>query len=154
MWLCTACGDNNHNDALRCTCGCECPDSSDIPVEMPTPWRSVTLTTAPYLEGYRVDETVEIITAECAYGMNIFSDLFTSLTDKFGGRSLTIQGTLRNARRVCLEELRREAHSIGADAVIAVDLDYSEFSGQGKSMLFLVASGTAVKVSPCPPPAR
>ena len=29
-------------------------------------------------------------------------------------------------------------------AVIAVDLDYSEFSGGGKSMLFLVASGTAV----------
>ena len=28
--------------------------------------------------------------------------------------------------------------------VIGVDLDYSEFSGGGKSMLFLVASGTAV----------
>ena len=34
----------------------------------------------------------------------------------------------------------------GANAVIGVDLDYSEISAQGKSMLFLVASGTAVKV--------
>jgi len=30
--------------------------------------------------------------------------------------------------------------------VIGVKLDYSEFSGGGKSMLFLVASGTAVKL--------
>ena len=36
--------------------------------------------------------------------------------------------------------------TIGADAVIGVDLDYSEFSGGGKSMLFIVASGTAVKL--------
>ncbi|MDD9823409.1 MAG: heavy metal-binding domain-containing protein [Gammaproteobacteria bacterium] len=33
---------------------------------------------------------------------------------------------------------------MGADAVIGVDLEYSEFSGGGKSMLFLAASGTAV----------
>jgi hypothetical protein len=30
--------------------------------------------------------------------------------------------------------------------VIAVDLDYSEFSGQGKSMMLLVATGTAVQL--------
>ena len=41
-------------------------------------------------------------------------------------------------------ELKKEAYEIGADGVIGVDLDYSEFSGGGKSMLFLVASGTAV----------
>jgi hypothetical protein len=35
----------------------------------------------------------------------------------------------------CLRELRREAAQIGGDAVIAVDLDYSEFSGCGKSIL-------------------
>ncbi|MDD9883321.1 MAG: heavy metal-binding domain-containing protein [Gammaproteobacteria bacterium] len=33
---------------------------------------------------------------------------------------------------------------MGANAVIGVDLDYSEFSGGGKSTLFLAASGTAV----------
>ncbi len=36
---------------------------------------------------------------------------------------------------------------VGADAVIAVDLDYQELSGGQKSgMLMLVASGTAVKL--------
>jgi len=53
---------------------------------------------------------------------------------------------LRDSRRVCLTELRREALIAGANAVIGVDLDYSEISGDDKSMLFLVASGTAVVV--------
>ncbi|WP_224962700.1 heavy metal-binding domain-containing protein [Geomonas subterranea] len=110
------------------------------------PLYPVTLTTAPTLEGYRVIETVEIVTAECALGLGLISDLFTAVTDIVGGNSGSLQKALRHARQTCLEELKREAYEVGANAVIAVDLDYSEFSGQGKSMVFLVASGTAVKV--------
>jgi uncharacterized protein YbjQ (UPF0145 family) len=79
--------------------------------------------------------------------MNIIKDLFTGLTDVFGGRSSTIQNTLRDAKENVLRELRREAYRVGANAVIGVDLDYSEFSGGGKSMLFVVASGTAIKAN-------
>ena len=105
----------------------------------------IILTTAPTLEGYQVTETLEVITAECAFGMNIIRDVFASFTDFFGGRSNSTQQVLRDARKQCLYELKKEAADLGADAVIAIDLDYSEFTGQGKSMLFLVASGTAVK---------
>lgn len=118
----------------------------DKPYEDNTIDAPVILTTAQSLEGYKVIETLEIVTAECCYGMNLFLDLFTSTSDIFGGRSKITQKMLRDARRKCLHELKREAFDIGANAVIAVDLDYSEFSGKGKSMLFLVASGTAVKV--------
>lgn len=111
----------------------------------------VILTTAPSLEGYRIVKTLEVITAECAFGMNIFRDVFAAVTDIFGGRSHATQNVLRDARKACLSELRREAASIRANAVIAVDLDYSEFSGGGKSMLFLVASGTAVQVDKIEP---
>jgi uncharacterized protein YbjQ (UPF0145 family) len=44
--------------------------------------------------------------------------------------------------------LKLEAKKLGADAIIGIDLDYQEFSGKGKGMLFLVASGTAVKLKP------
>ena len=80
--------------------------------------------------------------------MNIFRDFFASVSDIFGGRSGATQKVLRDARRTVLAELKREALTVGADAVIGVDLDYSEFSGKMKSMLFLVASGTAVKLKP------
>jgi uncharacterized protein YbjQ (UPF0145 family) len=81
---------------------------------------------------------------------NLFSDFFAGMTDFFGGRSDSTQKVLRDARRTCLYELKKEAYEGGANAVIAVKLDYSEFTGKGKSMLFLVASGTAVQVEKVP----
>jgi len=104
------------------------------------------ITTAHSVEGRPVEKTIEVITAECVFGMNWFKDLFSSISDVFGGRSNTSQNALRDARKTCINELKMEALALGANAVIGVDLDYSEISGQGKSMLFLVASGTAVKV--------
>ncbi|TFH85020.1 YbjQ family protein [Billgrantia azerbaijanica] len=107
----------------------------------------VILTTSSHLEGYRVTEHLDIVSAECVFGMNVIKDLFAGFRDFFGGRNKSSQDALREARIACLDELRREAASLGANAVIAVDLDYSEISGGGKSMLFLVATGTAVKVA-------
>lgn len=112
--------------------------------------KNVLLTTSHFVEGFKVVKTHEIITSECVYGMNLFKDFFASITDVVGGRSNASQTVLRDLRKTCLKELKLEAVSIGANAVIAVDLDYSEFSGGGKSMLFLVASGTAVTVEPMP----
>jgi len=106
--------------------------------------RSVIVTTTPSLDGYRVTKVIDVISAECVFGMNIFKDFFAGLSDLFGGRSETSQKVLKDARQLCIRELKTEAYRIGANAVIGVNLDYSEFSGQGKSMLFLVASGTAV----------
>ena len=107
---------------------------------------SVILTTTPTIEGYLITDTIDIVTAECAFGMNVFRDLFAGVRDFVGGRSRATQKILRDTRITCLNELRQEADTVGANAVVGVDLDYSEFSGGGKSMLFLVASGTAVKV--------
>ena len=105
----------------------------------------IKLTTAFSFANEEVETELEIITAECVFGMNVFRDFFAGMTDFFGGRSEASQKVLRDARRNCLQELRLEAIDIGADGVLAVDLDHSEISGKGKGMLFLVASGTAVK---------
>jgi uncharacterized protein YbjQ (UPF0145 family) len=107
---------------------------------------NIQITTTPQIEGFRVAKTLDIITAEYVGGINIFCDIFASVSDLVGGRSGTMQNELRTARETCLANLKIEADRIGANAVIGVDLDYSEISGGGKSMLFLVASGTAVIV--------
>jgi len=106
----------------------------------------IIVTTEPTMNEYRVTERIEVITAECVFGMNLFKDFFASITDILGGRSSSSQKVLRDARKTCLTELRREALIAGANAIVGVDLDYNEISGDGKNMLFLVASGTAVKV--------
>ena len=89
-------------------------------------------------DGFKSDEL---------FGMNLFKDFFAGVRDIFGGRSKASQKVLRDARQTCLTELRREALIVGANAIVAVDLDYSEISGDGKSMLFLVTTGTACRVT-------
>ena len=92
-------------------------------------------------------DRLEIITAEAVLGMNIFQDIGSAVRDLVGGRNQTYQVQLREARKAVLTDLKLQAHQLGADAVVAVDLDYSEISGGGKSMLFVVASGTAVRLA-------
>lgn len=112
--------------------------------------KPIILTTETYSPDLIIKERLGIVSSECVFGMNILKDAFASVTDITGGRSKSTQRGLRDAKKVCLQELSEEAKALGADAVIAIDLDYSEFSGGGvfgeKSMLFLVASGTAVKL--------
>lgn len=106
---------------------------------------SVILTTEAYPQGLVILERIEIVTAECAFGMNMFKDLFAGVRDIVGGRSEAVQKTMRDSRRIALYELKREAHAVGANAVVGVDLDYVELSSVG-SMVMLVASGTAVRI--------
>lgn len=153
MWQCNNCGEHVESGFEVCW-NCEA-SKHDIKVttksvEITKNINSIILTTAPFVDGYVVEKTLEIITSECVYGLNLFSDFFAAMTDTFGGRSETTQKALKNARKTCLAELKKEAAALDADAVIAVRLDYSEFSGKGKSMLFLVASGTAVKLLKIP----
>ena len=77
--------------------------------------------------------------------MNIFKDLFAAVRDVVGGLSDAVQKTMRDSRQTALYELKKEAHRVGANAVVGVDLDYVELSASG-SMVLLVASGTAVIV--------
>ena len=108
--------------------------------------KRIVLTTADSVPRREITEVVEIVSAEVAVGMNIFKDIFSAVRDVVGGRAGAVQGTLRDLRGQALEELRQEASRVGADAVVGVDLDYSEFSGGGRSMLFMVANGTAVRL--------
>jgi uncharacterized protein YbjQ (UPF0145 family) len=102
----------------------------------------LTTETAPNLN---ITKRIEIVTAECAFGMNIFKDLFAGVRDIVGGRSEAVQKTMRDSRKTVLYELKKEAYEVGANAVVGVDLDYVELSAAG-SMVMLVASGTAVVI--------
>jgi uncharacterized protein YbjQ (UPF0145 family) len=102
------------------------------------------VTTTPSIEGRQVREYLGIVTGEVIVGANIFKDLFAGIRDIVGGRAGAYESTLRSARQQAFAELESDATRLGADAVIAIDIDY-EVVGQGGSMLMVSVSGTAVR---------
>ena len=113
----------------------------------------IILTTSIDVPNRKTSEVLSIVASECAVGINIFRDIANNFRDIFGGRSATTQKVLKEAREVCLSELKSEASAMGADAVIAVNISYNELStsGAGGGILFIAAAGTAVKLEQGPP---
>jgi len=101
------------------------------------------LTTTHAIEGRRIARYAGIVTGEAIIGANIFRDMFAGVRDIVGGRSATYEKGLAEAREMALGEMRQRAVALGANAVIAVDLDY-EVLGSRNGMLMVSASGTAV----------
>ena len=107
----------------------------------------VLLTTAQYIDGYIVSMHIDVISTVCVFGLNLLTDIKAAFSDSFGGRSKTLEKSLNEMISTCQEELRVKAAKLEANAVISVKIDTEEISGGGKSMLFVVASGTAVKIA-------
>jgi len=103
----------------------------------------LTLTT-PIIDGKKILKYHGIVSGEAILGANIFRDFFAGIRDIVGGRSAAYEKELRRAKAIAIEEMQKEAQSMGANAVVSVDLDY-ETIGKG-TMLMVSASGTAVTV--------
>ncbi len=103
------------------------------------------ITTTNCVEGKKILEYYGIVFGEVVSGVNFVHDFAASITDFFGGRSNSYEDELIRAREAALEEMARRAQSLGANAVVGVDLDY-EVLGQSNGMLMVTASGTAVYV--------
>lgn len=100
------------------------------------------VTTTPTIESKRIVRYLGLVSGEAILGANIVKDVFARITDIVGGRSAAYESELRQAKELAINEMELKAQSLGANAVIGVDLDY-ETIGQG-SMLMVSASGTAV----------
>jgi|SRR5687767_11956166 len=99
------------------------------------------------VEGSPIRRHLGVVTGEAILGANIFRDLFAGIRDIVGGRSAAYEEELRKARQIAIDEMTMQGSELGANAVIAVDIDYESIQiGQGGGMLMVTASGTAVEL--------
>lgn len=103
------------------------------------------ITTTNTIEGKQITEYYGMVTGEAIIGANIFKDFFAAITDVVGGRSGAYEKALKDAKEIAMKEMQERAVAFGANAIIAVDLDY-ETVGKDSGMLMVSASGTAVKI--------
>jgi len=101
------------------------------------------ITTTPSVEGKKITEYKGIVFGEVIAGVNFIKDFAAGLSNFFGGRSTTYEEELINARENAMREMEQRAYSLGANAVVGVDIDY-EVLGTDNGMLMVTASGTAV----------
>lgn len=102
-------------------------------------------TTTHSIEGRQIAAYLDIVSAESVQGINVVRDIFAGMRDFFGGRSQTLEKSLREARAQATDELKERARSLQADAVVGVNFEISMPSGKG-SMLVVFVTGTAVKL--------
>ncbi len=102
-------------------------------------------TTTNSIEGHPVQQYLGMVSSEVIIGANIFKDLFAGLRDITGGRSSTYEKVIEEARTNAMNELIQKAQSIGANAIIGIDLDFETVGASG-SMLMVMATGTAVRI--------
>jgi uncharacterized protein YbjQ (UPF0145 family) len=90
----------------------------------------VIITTADTVAGRAIVEEIDIVAAECVFGMNMFRDLFASIRDVFGGRSQSYQRVFRDARDTVMSELKEQAGALGAHAVVATRFSVRDCEGR------------------------
>ncbi|MCE5225560.1 MAG: heavy metal-binding domain-containing protein [Porphyromonadaceae bacterium] len=102
------------------------------------------LTTTNTIEGKQITQYYGIVSGETIIGANMFKDFFAGIRDIVGGRAGSYESVLREAKEIAMREMSDQAKSLGANAVIGIDLDYETVGANG-SMLMVTAAGTAVK---------
>lgn len=104
--------------------------------------KSVVLTTTNNVDGHKVVSYIDIGSVEVVIGTGAISEFTGGLADIFGERSTAFEKKLNTAKKIALSKLKVEAYNTGGNAVIGIDMDYTEFTS---NRIGVVANGTIVK---------
>ena len=105
------------------------------------------ITTTDVIQGAQIDAYLGIVTAEVVYGTNALRDFFAGIRDIVGGRTGSYEQIFEKGQKEAIAELQRRAQSMGANAVIGVEIDTGTINVDQKGALLLITGiGTAVKL--------
>lgn len=102
-------------------------------------------TTTPTIQGKEISDYLGIVVGEAILGANIFKDIFGAIRDIVGGRAGAYEEEMGRARDIAFQELEEEARTLGANAIVGIDLDYEVIGAKG-GMMMVSVSGTAVRI--------
>lgn len=103
----------------------------------------VIVTTTPHVDGCTVVKYLGVESVEYVIGTGLFSEVVSDIADIFGARSKMFEKKLSKAKEETFLVLKLKAAQKGANAVVGVDLDYTEFSG---NRVALIVNGTLVRL--------
>ena len=107
--------------------------------------KNIIVTTTHSVDGFGISTYHGIESVEIVIGTGMFSEISSSVNDFFGSRSTVFEQKLAEAKETAFKKLKFIAFEKGANAIVGIDLDYTEFSG---NRIGLIANGTLVSLVP------
>ncbi|MGI6731449.1 MAG: YbjQ family protein [Anaerovoracaceae bacterium] len=106
----------------------------------------ILITTTNSINGKEIEEYLDIISDRLVVGAGLFSEVFASFTDVFGGRSAKFESRMTELNTQMMNSLKKKANELDADAIVGLSIDLDEISGKGFQMFMISGVGTAVKL--------
>jgi uncharacterized protein YbjQ (UPF0145 family) len=103
-------------------------------------------TTTAILQDRKIEKYLGIVSCNRVIGANRLRDFTASFRDFFGGRVQAYETVFTEGRTICLKDLEKQAHALGANGIIGLSLEFKVIGRYGSIML-VAATGTAVQIS-------
>lgn len=104
----------------------------------------IMLTSGFNFEGYEITEYLGFVSGQTVLGSNFFKGLAAGVTEVSDSESEKLTGKLEQANELAMDKLKKVAEKRGADAIIGLKIDSTEFANNSMGT---IASGTAVKIA-------
>ena len=135
---CRICGEPNSEDSKFCSrCGSSLDGNS----------QGFIVATMPTLPGYKVKKVIGIVSGITPRTRGILGKFIAGIESMIGGEVTAFSYEIEKARAEAIERCRVKAASMGANAILSVDVETSDMGYQMGIMVFS-ATGTAVVVEP------
>jgi len=133
---CALCGSEIPEDAKFCP---KCGETVD---EGPSGFMIVTTPTVP---GYKITKVFGVVTGLTPRTRGILGKFVAGFESMFGGEVTAFTSELEKARLDAIRRVRNKAMSLGANAVVGLDLETSDL-GLQLGVVVISATGTAVVI--------
>jgi uncharacterized protein YbjQ (UPF0145 family) len=105
------------------------------------------MTTTPIIQGYKIKKILGVVTGLTPRTRGMLGRFIGGIQSMFGGEVTAFTTELEKARMEAMERVRSKAMSMGANAIVGLDLETSDMGTQW-GVVVISATGTAVIVEP------
>jgi len=105
------------------------------------------IVTTPTVAGYRIKRVLGLVTGLTPRTRGIFGQFVAGWESMVGGEVTAFTSEVEKARWEAIDRAKTRAISVGANAIVGLDVETSDMGTQNGIMLFS-ATGTAVVIEP------
>jgi uncharacterized protein YbjQ (UPF0145 family) len=108
---------------------------------------SFIITTTPSIQGYKIKKVFGVVTGLTPRTRGVLGKFIGGIQSMLGGEVTAFTTELEKARLEAIERVRFKAISMGANAIVGLDMETSDL-GLKTGIVVISATGTAVFVEP------